>query len=479
MSKRTRRIIFYIFLFFFVVFAIVAIFYALGYTLDWQNKSLVRSGAFYFKSFPKGADIIINNKNRGKTNRFIKRMLPNEYSIDLSMPGYNDWHKVLTAKPGMVTEVKHILLVPKNPALKQVTDYNVKKFYLSTHGKLAIYLTDTVTKKTTSLLTYSRPTLRLINFSSKTDIQLYPSLVNNDNASFLFPDLNALSDISWSSNNKKAILTFLDNTYYILDLEQEDKVINFKNNVYPLLTKQADNPSYIISNLSFHPEDPNKIYFLMDNTIYLMNISEKKLEKIISDVLTFTIDKDKILYLSQSSGTLFQTNFEVSSFEEIFEFPVFKTKEKINIINNQLATINDKLYFFQPETKIFRKIGNQVEQISFSKNREKLFWKTPDKIKVIWFEQDSEQPIREKSDIELILKSLDNIEQAVWFHKTNKHIIFVVKGQVKIIELDGRGTRNIVSLGFFEEPQLFFNEFNDYLYILSQEILYKTNMDIK
>jgi len=479
MSKRTRRIIFYIFLFFFIVLAIVAILYALGYTLDWQNKSLVMQGAFYFKSFPKGADIVINNKDYGKTSRFIKRILPGEYSIDLSMPGYSNWHKTLDAKPGLVVEIKHILLIPQDLALKQVTDYNVKKFYPSQHGKLAIYLTNKAVKKTAPLLTYSRPALRLINFSAKTDVQIYPSLADDKNISFLFPDLNALSSISWSLNNKKVILTFLDNNYYILDLDQENKIINFRNNLYPLLTKQADNPSYIISNLSFHPEDSNKIYFLTDNTIYLMNTSEKKLTKIISDVLTYTIDKDKILYLSQSGGTLFQTNFEVSSFEEIFEFPVFKTKEKINIINSLLATIGNKLYFFEPETKIFRKIGDQIEQISFSKNKEKLFWKTPDEIKVIWFEQDLEQPVRERHEMELILKSLDNIKQAAWFHKTNKHIIFTTEGQVKIVELDGRGTRNIINMGFFKEPQLFFNEFNDYLYLLSQEILYKTNMNIK
>ncbi len=479
MSKRTRRIIFYIFLFFFLVLAIVTILYALGYTLDWQNKSLVITGAFYFKSSPKGADVVINGKDYNKTNRFIKRILPNKYSIDLSIPGYNNWHKTLNVWPGLVTEAKHILLIPKNLEPKQVTDYSVRKFYISAHGKRAIYLTDEAEEKTTSSLTYSRLALRLIDFSTKIDNQVYPSLIDDNGISFLFPDLSALSNVLWSLDNKKVILTFLDNNCYILDLEQENKIINFRNMVYPLLTKQTDNPSYIISNLNFHPEDPNKIYFLTDNTIYLINVSEKKLVKVISDVLTYVIDENKILYLSQSNGSLFQTNFEVSFFEEIFEFPVFKIKEKINIINNRLAIIDDKLYFFEPETKIFRKIGDQVEQIAFSENKEKLFWRTPNKIKVIWLEQDLEQPIRERYNIELILESLDNINQAVWLYKTNRHIIFTTEDEVRITELDGRGTRNTIDIGSFEQPQLFFNEFNDYLYILSQKTLYKINMDIK
>jgi len=53
MTKKIRRLIFYIFVFLFFILAIAILLYAQGYNFDWQKKSLVLTGVFYFKSFPE------------------------------------------------------------------------------------------------------------------------------------------------------------------------------------------------------------------------------------------------------------------------------------------------------------------------------------------------------------------------------------------------------------------------------------------
>ena len=169
MTRKTRRIIFYIFLTFFIILAYVAVLYSQGYTFDWQKKSLVMTGAFYFKSHPKEADIYINNEYSGKTTKFIKRLTPEEYDIKISKPEYHDWQKTLEIESKLVTEAKDIILIRKNLLLNKITkDYNVKYFSLSNDKKKIVYLTDKATN-------YSQLALRLIDLAERTDEQIYPA----------------------------------------------------------------------------------------------------------------------------------------------------------------------------------------------------------------------------------------------------------------------------------------------------------------
>jgi len=100
MTRRVRRFIFYIFLGLFIILAFVVVLYAQGYSFDWQKKSLVATGAFYFKSYPEKAKIYLDNEYKGKTNKFIKRLIPKKYDIKISKPGYHDWKKTLVIMTG-------------------------------------------------------------------------------------------------------------------------------------------------------------------------------------------------------------------------------------------------------------------------------------------------------------------------------------------------------------------------------------------
>ncbi len=119
MTKRTRRIILAATTLFFILAVPLLLLYAWGYSFDWQKKRLVLTGGLSLKSSPK-AKVILNDKPRGETPVFIKRLLPKEYQIVITKEGYYSWQKKLRIESKLVTEARNILLVPTNPKLEIV-----------------------------------------------------------------------------------------------------------------------------------------------------------------------------------------------------------------------------------------------------------------------------------------------------------------------------------------------------------------------
>jgi len=120
MTRKTRRFIFYAFLFVFLIIVPMIVFYASGYSFDWEKKTLVATGGIYLKSLPSRAEIYIDNKPKGSTAKLIKHLLPKIYEISVIKDGYYPWKKNLTAEPQLVTKAKNILLVPFNPKISLV-----------------------------------------------------------------------------------------------------------------------------------------------------------------------------------------------------------------------------------------------------------------------------------------------------------------------------------------------------------------------
>lgn len=117
MTRKTRRIIFYLFLMAFLILVPAIILYARGYTFDFEKKTIVATGGIYLKSYPSRAEIYINDKLRGKTNKFIRRLIPKSYQIKIAKENYHPWQKNLLVKSGLVTKADNIFLVPFNPKI--------------------------------------------------------------------------------------------------------------------------------------------------------------------------------------------------------------------------------------------------------------------------------------------------------------------------------------------------------------------------
>lgn len=117
MTRKTRRIIFILFLIAFLILAPVIILYARGYSFDWDKKTIVATGGIYLKSLPSKAEIYINDKPKGKTNKLVGRLIPRIYEIKIIKQDYHPWQKELGVEARLVTKASDILLVPFNPKI--------------------------------------------------------------------------------------------------------------------------------------------------------------------------------------------------------------------------------------------------------------------------------------------------------------------------------------------------------------------------
>lgn len=120
MTRQTRRLIFFIFLLIFVILVPTIILYVEGYSFNWEKGIIVASGGMYLKSYPSKAEIYINDIPRGKTNNFVRRLIPKTYNVRVVKEEYHPWQKSITINPGLVTRVDNIFLIPFNPKISLV-----------------------------------------------------------------------------------------------------------------------------------------------------------------------------------------------------------------------------------------------------------------------------------------------------------------------------------------------------------------------
>ncbi|MCX6730099.1 MAG: PEGA domain-containing protein [Candidatus Portnoybacteria bacterium] len=120
MTRKTRRIIFYLFVMIFIVVVPMIIFYALGYNFDFEKKTIVATGGIYLKSDPSRAEIYINDKLKTTTNKLIKRLSPKIYNVKITKENFHPWEKNLIVQPNLVTKANNIILLPVNPKISLV-----------------------------------------------------------------------------------------------------------------------------------------------------------------------------------------------------------------------------------------------------------------------------------------------------------------------------------------------------------------------
>ncbi|QQG42379.1 MAG: hypothetical protein HYW15_02605 [Candidatus Giovannonibacteria bacterium] len=122
LTKRKRRIFFYISIFVFLLAALPIIFYSQGYRLG-KDLALHKTGGIFIKASESGAVIKADKKTKSTSlinkSALIKNLLPGDYQISAEKEGFWPWAKRIEVLPEMVAE-RSALLVPKNPKMENL-----------------------------------------------------------------------------------------------------------------------------------------------------------------------------------------------------------------------------------------------------------------------------------------------------------------------------------------------------------------------
>jgi hypothetical protein len=175
-----------------------------------------------------------------------------------------------------------------------------------------------------------------------------------------------------------------------------------------------------------------------------------------------------------TNGEFYKTSLNGSSFKKIFDIPVFKPGQSISIINEEILALDKSLYLLNSQAQVFDKISENIEEIVLSDDRKKMLWRTQNEIGIMWLEPEIGPVPRNRYETEII-KTARDITQAIWYTRTNQHVIIVAENKIEITELDNRSTRNTADIIMIQNPRTFYNETNDTFYILSNGKLYRIN----
>jgi len=114
--------------FVFIIVASYALLYATGYKPDWDNLTFKKIGFILIESYPKGAGIKLAGKELGRsTPATLKRLLPDDYLVELTKDGYRPWQGNITVQSGLVTEKRNVLLTLAELSPKILIENSIDK----------------------------------------------------------------------------------------------------------------------------------------------------------------------------------------------------------------------------------------------------------------------------------------------------------------------------------------------------------------
>jgi len=183
----------------------------------------------------------------------------------------------------------------------------------------------------------------------------------------------------------------------------------------------------------------------------------------------------EIFYIEKPSFILYKTDQNNSFKEQISLSPLPEGHEyQIIVSDHQKITVLDQegqLYLFNPESRSFELIAQDVLNVRFCDDNKKFLYFSSSEI---WLYSLTDLSRPKNENQELITRLSQEIKDAVWYGKTNQHIVFITGEELKIIELDNRDRRNIFDIIKIKDmSQVAYNPNDEQIYIVKNEELMK------
>lgn len=459
MKRPTRTLLFLLFVLLFIIVTPMVLAYSQGYRVDWRKKMIVPTGALFLAPRPAPVEVFLDGKIKETSNMlfqnvFVSNLIPKSYSVQVSKPNYHTWQKTLSVSSKLVTEARSILLVPKNPKVREVAA-KVRDFHASPSGKYFLLVED----------------------SQPPEVYLYQ--IENAASRLLFKGsgkfLNFhVSSAQWNKDSTKVLLALEEK------LEKRWMIIDIKENAHPQildLTHELTTSKVKVDNFEFDPDHPAELFFRKGNALFSVNSENKKISQpILYDVLAYSVREDKIVsilenspyvhILDRASNAPVQVTFNPPS-------PLQKNSRIFFPETRELTLLLDEsLYIWNEKNSEFIKIADRIQKVSPSSDGKKLLLHGKDGILVYWLRDVHLQPFRDRGDLVSIVDAGDVGEDAVWLTKDNEHIIFAGKNSLYLTELDDRDRKNVYELAKKPVQRLFYQHESHSLYFLSRPILY-------
>ncbi len=183
MSRTTRRILFYLFFFIFILLGVGITLYAQGYRISNRSLAVTTVGGLYITTEPSGASITLDGESIESNSGLFQKgtllggLFPKNHSLELSYPGYRPWKRTVSVVPSKVTEITNAVLIPE--AITQVTTTassttSIVAFWLLGNNILLQNASGTLTFQSSTIagttpLGFNQSRTQFLSFNNKSD----------------------------------------------------------------------------------------------------------------------------------------------------------------------------------------------------------------------------------------------------------------------------------------------------------------------
>lgn len=427
MNKHLGNFTYIFFILLFFIITPIFIGAALGYRYNWTTKNIEKRGAFYIKSWPRGADIFIDNKRmRQKTPSQITDISSGSYTVTVAKENYAPWQKKLPVYSGETTFAEDIVLFLEN-RVKTNLGQGAQQILLNQKQDQYAYLDET-------------------NQLNITDIEL----VKN----WLVAKLDKKYELlDWSADNQRLLLS-LENRYYIFDINRKE------------ITKLALSE---VDKIIWDKNNGQALWYLKKQEIFRYQPDTTRQYQSEAVALSYPVND---FDLKDNWLITHHTQLEQSFINQINlnDFNVQQIINNVNIGKIKLFLANDKQLIFSVGGQMYIKTeNNDTINIPFTNadiHDQRLLLTNGYEVILYNFKENWQALIDRSSQI---------VSDIIW-HPNGSYFLSESNNIANLAEIDGRDTRN--SLEIINDPHkkyYFFNRKGDQLFIITpQENFYLT-----
>ena len=129
----------------------VITFNMLGYQYNLQTRMVEQRGLVQYDSRPRGATVFVDGKELGSRTQTKSMVDAGQHQFSMQLRGYDEWRKVVDIKPGTLTALSYVRLVPterKVSEVKQLSTVSSARFSPDRKWAIAVVSTDRLPRLT-------------------------------------------------------------------------------------------------------------------------------------------------------------------------------------------------------------------------------------------------------------------------------------------------------------------------------------------
>ncbi len=448
-----RKILFYVFALFYLVFCPILILYALGYIVSPGTEGpIVKSGLIYLSTTPPGATVYLGKRRYfKKTPAVISDLIPNNYDVKVVLKKYKPWNRTVPVEAGKATVLERILLFPDQWKQEKLISETFRNIIPISGSRYFI----------------------LAKSDKAEDLFLYDQ--KSDEFQKLFP--------FYSPFGKSRVMRYFfveKSTAFILQLDTEfgEKflwIIPRRNEIRikELTELFSAKPEHI----EWDPSERKNLFSLQDGYLDVVNIKSKETNpKLISGIRGFGLHSKKIYVLKDnftverlnSKGEKEKNLFDDAALgqklfnKEFYQIKIFSENIVVFLSEDGKLIVNRFPYQFLEEGLMGLQFDSKLDRL--------LIW-TKHAIGILDLSNektDETQSSDSNAKLIWIYKQGQKIEQAFWVFN-GSHILFRDRNKVFLMELETFGKPHLQELlEVKEKSSLYYQEDSGNLYYLEK-----------